>query len=73
MKTNAESTLQICMHFMQFYRNSSNFRISVLIPEYPFIMGRRFMTDLVAIYLFDIYGGTYPLNVEIPGKVQILL
>jgi len=47
---NTESTLRIHVHFAHFNRNSLNFRIFVLIPEYAFIMGRRFTTDLVAIY-----------------------
>ena len=52
MQTNAESTLRIRVHFAHFNRNSLNFRIFVLIPEYAFIMGRRFTTDLVGIYRY---------------------
>jgi len=55
MQTNAESTLRIRVHFAHFNRNSLNFRIFVLIPEYAFIMGRIFTTDLVGIYRYHAY------------------
>jgi len=63
MQTNTESTLRIRVHFAHFNRNSPNFRIFVLIPEYAFIMGRRFTTDLVGIYrylwLFHLYASLF--------------
>jgi len=69
MQTNAESTLRIRVHFAHFNRNSLNFRIFVLIPEYAFIMGRRFTTDLVGIYryLWDSHSISYSVRAILRG------